>query len=217
MNKKRKVFIIIAIIVVIIGLGFIIWKSADNKEESDNITQSEPTELTQNNNTNQNTSTDSKQLLLDVMNSKEKFIDEDKNEVYFKDFKIVEAQTAEVYEYTFVDMDKDGTEELVVLTTSDYGAYVILHFENNKAYGYMIGFRSLENLKTDGSFIGSNGADSNEYLRMTFNKNSYSIIKEAVYDGLENVYKINDNDVSQKEIEEYAENWNKKEDVIWSK
>ena len=60
-----------------------------------------------NNNTTQNTSTDTKQLLLNVMNNKQKFIDEDNNEVYFKDFKIVENQTAKVDKYAFVDMDKD--------------------------------------------------------------------------------------------------------------
>ena len=172
---------------------------------------------TKNNNTTQNTSTDTKQLLLNVMNNKQKFIDEDNNEVYFKDFKIVENQTAKVDKYAFVDMDKDGTEELVIYTTSDYGAYVILHYENNKVYGYMIGVRSLENLKTDGSFMGSSGANSNEYSRMTFNKNSYSIKTEAVYDGTDKIYKINNEKVSEKEIKEYVENWNKKENVSWSK
>ena len=175
------------------------------------------TNTTTNSNTTQNTSTDTKQLLLNVMNNKQKFIDEDNNEVYFKDFKIVENQTAKVDKYAFVDMDKDGTEELVIYTTSDYGAYVILHYENNKVYGYMIGVRSLENLKTDGSFMGSSGANSNEYSRMTFNKNSYSIKTEAVYDGTDKIYKINNEKVSEKEIKEYVENWNKKENVSWSK
>ena len=151
------------------------------------------------------------------MNNKQKFIDEDNNEVYFKDFKIVENQTAKVDKYAFVDMDKDGTEELVIYTTSDYGAYVILHYENSKVYGYMVGVRSLENLKTDGSFIGSSGANSNEYLRMTFNKNSYNLETEAVYDGTNKDYKINNANVSEKEIKEYVENWNKKENVSWSK
>ena len=206
MSKGSKIFLILVIIIVIVGAGFFIWKNEENKTEGNNITNT-----TTNSNTTQNTSTDTKQLLLNVMNNKQKFIDEDNNEVYFKDFKIVENQTA------FVDMDKDGTEELVIYTTSDYGAYVILHYENNKVYGYMIGVRSLENLKTDGSFMGSSGANSNEYSRMTFNKNSYSIKTEAVYDGTDKIYKINNEKVSEKEIKEYVENWNKKENVSWSK
>ena len=186
MSKGSKIFLILVIIIVIVGAGFFIWKNEENKTEGNNITNT-----TTNSNTTQNTSTDTKQLLLNVMNNKQKFIDEDNNEVYFKDFKIVENQTAKVDKYAFVDMDKDGTEELVIYTTSDYGAYVILHYENNKVYGYMIGVRSLENLKTDGSFMGSSGANSNEYSRMTFNKNSYSIKTEAVYDGTDKIYKIN--------------------------
>ncbi len=212
MSKGSKIFLILVIIIVIVGAGFFIWKNEENKTEGNNITNT-----TTNSNTTQNTSTDTKQLLLNVMNNKQKFIDEDNNEVYFKDFKIVENQTAKVDKYAFVDMDKDGTEELVIYTTSDYGAYVILHYENNKVYGYMIGVRSLENLKTDGSFMGSSGANSNEYSRMTFNKNSYSIKTEAVYDGTDKIYKINNEKVSEKEIKEYVENWNKKENVSWSK
>ena len=165
----------------------------------------------------ENTSNSTKQLLLNVMNNKQKFLDEYNKEVFFKDFKIVENQTAKVDKYAFVDMDKDGTEELVIYTTSDYGAYVILHYENNKVYGYMIGVRSLENLKTDGSFMGSSGANSSEYSRMTFNKNSYSIKTEAVYDATNKVYEIDNTSVSEKQIKEYVENWNKKENVSWSK
>ena len=193
MSKGSKVFLILVIIIVIVGAGFFIWKNEENKTEGNNITNT-----TTNSNTTQNTSTDTKQLLLNVMNNKQKFIDEDNNEVYFKDFKIVENQTAKVDKYAFVDMDKDGTEELVIYTTSDYGAYVILHYENNKVYGYMIGVRSLENLKTDGSFMGSSGANSNEYSRMTFNKNSYSIKTEAVYDGTDKIYKINNEKANPK-------------------
>lgn len=158
-----------------------------------------------------------KQILLDVMNSKHKFIDENNKNVYFKDFEIVEGQTAEVETYAFVDMDDDGIEELIIYTTSDYGAYVILHYENKEVYGYMIGIRSLENLKADGTFIESNGADSHEYSRMKFNKNEYSIETEAIYDRIDKIYKINDTDVSEKEIKDYTEKWSKKEDVSWSK
>lgn len=164
-----------------------------------------------------NDTVNTKQLLLDVMNSKEKFISEDNKEVFLKDFKIVENETAKVDKYTFVDMDEDGIEELVIYTTSDYGAYVILHYEGGKVYGYMIGVRSLENLKTDGSFMGSSGANSNEYSRMTFNKNSYTINTEAVYDTTNQIYKINGTNVSEEKAKEYAETWNKKQNVNWSK
>lgn len=175
------------------------------------------TNTTSTSNTAQDTTNDTNQILLNVMNNKQKFIQEDNKEVYLKDFKIVENQTAQVDKYTFVDMDKDGTEELVIYTTSDYGAYIILHYENNKVYGYMIGVRSLENLKTDGSFMASSGANSTEYLRITFNKNTYTMETEAIYDETNKNYKINNETVSETKIKEYVTNWNKKENAKWNK
>ena len=212
--KKISKILIVLIILIIAGVvaGFFIWKNGESEKNNTNNITNTTTDTTSN-----SSKTDTNQLLLDVMNNEEKFINKDNKEVYLKDFKIVEEQTAKVDKYAFVDMDKDGIEELVIYTTSDYGAYVILHYENNKVYGYMIGVRSLENLKTDGSFMGSSGANSNEYSRMTFNKNSYNLETEAVYDGTNKDYKINNANVSEKEIKEYVENWNKKENVSWSK
>lgn len=150
------------------------------------------------------------------MNNKQTFIDKDNNETLLKNFKIIGEQTAKMEKYTFVDFDKDDIEELVIYTTSDYGAYVILHYEEEKVYGYMLEIRSLENLKADGSFTGSNGANSTEYLRMTFDKNDYSINTEAIYDRTNKIYKINMNEVSLEEITKYTKEWNKKEEVKWN-
>ena len=102
-------------------------------------------------------------------------------------------------------------------TDSNYGAYLIFHFYNNKIYGYVIGIRSLENLKKDGSFMGSNGADSSVYSKMSFEKDKYTIKEEAVNDGTNNVYKINNKNVTVEEINEFVQNWNLKEDVTYIK
>ena len=221
MGKGSKIILFLLIIIIIAGVGFLVWKNAGIKLNDNNNTNISETNNQTDNDTSNTTSTNSqiniKQLLLDVMDNKQKFIDEDNQEVFLKDFKIIENQTAEVDKYSFVDLDKDDIEELIIYTTSDYGAYVILHYEDNKIYGYMIEIRSLENLKTDGSFMGSSGANSIEYLRMTFNKNSYTFKTEAVYDDTNKVYKINDINVSEAEIKEYTENWNKKENVSWTK
>lgn len=173
--------------------------------------------LNSNNESTAVSSSSKRELLLNVMNSKQQFITEDNTKVFFKDFKIVENQTAKVDKYAFVDLDKDGVDELVIYTTSDYGAYVILHIEDNNVYGYKINVRALENLKVDGSFMGSNSANSSEYLRISFNKNSYTLTTEAVYDGTNQIYKIDNSTVSKAEIDKYVENWDKKENVSWNK
>lgn len=241
MGKGSRILLIVAIVLIATGSIFAIVKSTEKKQVNNKVDKKdfcdiidkatnktiEANKTTDNNIqenveniTNENisyNSTNKKQLLINVMNNKQKFINEDNKETYLKDLEIVENQKAEVDKYAFVDMDKDGIEELVIYTTSDYGAYIILHYENDKVYGFMIGVRSLENLKNDGSFMRSSGANSNEYSRMAFNKNSYSIKKEAVYDVTNKVYEIDNTGVSEKEIKEYVEKWNKKEDVNWNK
>lgn len=194
MNKLKKVSLLLSIIItfalLIIVIGVIIWKL-------NNITP----------NSNE------KRLLLNVMNNKQTFIDKDNKETLLKNFITAENQTAKVKEYAFVDFDNDGIEELVIYTTSNYGACVILHYEEGKVYGYMIETNSLENLKADGSFTGSNGENSTYYLRMIFDKNNYSINAEATYDKVNKIYRIDNEEVSLEEITEYIEKWNQKEDI----
>lgn len=202
----KKGITIILILILVGGVGFFSWKKLMPAQgENTSVETSNQKEV------------DVKQLLMDVMENKKKLIDEEKQEIYLKELKIVENQTAEVEKYAYVDMDNDGVEELVIYTTSDYGAYVILHYENEKVYGYKIGVRSLENLKKDGSFMGSSGANSTEYLRMSFDKNTYTLKTEAIYDSTNKEYEINDETVTKKEIEKYANDWDKKEDIVWSK
>lgn len=155
-------------------------------------------------------------LLKEVMNNEKKFTTEDKKETFLKDFIIVENETAKVDKYAFVDMDNDGIEELVILTTSDYGAYIVLHYENEVVYGYKIGIRSLESLKKDGTFIASSGATSNEYQTMSFDKNKYKTTSFAVYDTVNKVYKVNGKKVSKEAAKEYTENWATRENVEWT-
>lgn len=154
-------------------------------------------------------------LLSDVMNNKKKFTTENNKETYLKDFVIIENQKAKVDKYAYVDMDSDGILELVILTTSDYGAYVVLHYENGVIYGYKIGIRSLESLKKDGTFISSSGATSNEYSTMSFDKNKYKITAFAKYDTVNNVYEVDGNKVDKEVAKEYTDNWSKRENVEW--
>src|SRR5574344_1409304 len=121
-------------------------------------------------------------ILLDVLKNNAKLINENNEEILFKDYRIPGCVTTEANQYAFTDLDKDGIDELIAKTTSDYGAYIIIHYDkkgDGKIYGYMIEARSLENLKADGLFMGSNGADYSEYLSMSFDKNKKVIKAEA--------------------------------------
>lgn len=159
------------------------------------------------------TTVDYNAKLLKVLNSQAKFIDENNNKVLFKDFKVTDTETAVEEKHAFVDLDNDKIDELVVYTTSSIKSYMIFHYENSNIYGYLIGVRSLENLKKDGSFIGSNGVDSREYLTMSFDKNKYTMNKEAIYDGINKIYKIDNKDVTKDEIDAFISKFNDKSDV----
>lgn len=84
-------------------------------------------------------------ILIQVMNSERTFIDSGGNELLFENYKVYGVDKAYAEKYTFVDLDSDGVEELAVLTTSDYGVYMIFRYDKQtkRTYGYLLGFRSF--------------------------------------------------------------------------
>lgn len=66
-------------------------------------------------------------------------------------------------QYAFIDMDNDNIDELVIFDVK-MTYYLVLHYENEKVYGYNIGARSLIHLRTDGSFMTSSAAGINSIL-----------------------------------------------------
>ena len=158
-----------------------------------------------------------KEILINAMNSKQTFIAESGEEILFNEYVLPNEKTTEAEEYAFVDLDKDGIEELAVLTTADYGEYIVFRYEevSEKVYAYLIGIRAFQEVKTDGSFRGSSGADSHSYLEMEFADNKMQIKTIAVDDGMIGEYKINGEAVTKEKINEYVNAWNQKENVEW--
>lgn len=145
---------------------------------------------------------DNDSLLLDAINNKKKVIYKDK-EVFYKDIVIVDKETADVDKYAFVDFDNDDNNELVVLTTLDYGAYVLLHRENDKVYANVIGIRSMNSLKKDGTFKASSGADNFDIATLKFDGEKCENKVLATFDKENKIYEINDKKVKLAKIEEY--------------
>lgn len=208
----KKFLIIICVIIALAVGGLFIYKNYNNSSLENNV-QNNSINIYENEDLN--IDVDINTRLFDVMNSCITFIDSTNNRVMFNEYKISNEEKAVPSKYAYVDLDNDGIEELVVLTTSDYGAYIILKYQDNNIYGHMIGIRSFEKLKVDGSFIGSSGANNNEYLTITFNENKYSLNKEAVFDENNQIYQIKGKGVTKDEINTFVEEWNKKENVKW--
>lgn len=75
-------------------------------------------------------------------------------------------------QFAVVDMDGDGTPE-VVFQRSDYRGFVVLRYLEGDIYGYEVNYRGLMNLKKDGSYLGSAGATDNWVGKMRFLGNFY--------------------------------------------
>ena len=73
--------------------------------------------------------------------------------------------------FAVVDMDGDQVPEVVLEIDDDMG-YVILRYKDGEIYGNEIDYRSLENLKEDGSHGGDAGAGDNWIKKLYFIGNS---------------------------------------------
>ena len=61
-----------------------------------------------------------------------------------------------IWDFAAVDLDRDGEEEVVLFAVGaagDMGGKLILHQIGDKVYGYISDNRTLEELKTDGTFL----------------------------------------------------------------
>lgn len=163
----------------------------------------------------------SEKALSDVLDNKITFISENGSATYLQDYKIGEGTLSTPIDavpskYTYVDMDSDGETELVVNVSDKYGYYLVLHYSSQEVYGFEFNARSLLSLKTDGSFMASNGAASNSYCKISFDDNSYTIIYEAVQDSTAGKFELDGENVSIEALNEFINDWNLKSNVEWT-
>lgn len=189
---------------------------------------------------------DNDAFLLKVLNNKLPFINEKGEQFYLKDYKSIYKYPEDTtyYEkenifiprdYAFVDLDRDGLNELVV-SEAPYGdTYLILHKSNDVVYGYCLYTRWFQSLKTDGTFMATGGAVSNCYRTISFHQNTYAITTLATFifsadekkpsnnrfgfepDYTESTFEIDGKAVSLAQIEAFAEEWSNRSGVTWIK
>lgn len=115
--------------------------------------------------------------------------------------------------YTFVDLDQDGTTELAVRCTTDYGLYLLFRYDSKSGniYGYSIGARSFQDVKTDGTFSGSSGAVDFSVSKITFDASRMQITELANGTGPS----IDGKEVSEEEFNAYWTQWENRESCEW--
>ncbi len=163
------------------------------------------------------------ETLLAVLSSETPFVTETGKTVYLKDYSYYEEAGAPKFfadQYTFVDMDQDGQDEMVVKEEQNLNASLVFHKDGDTVYGYLFYVRMLQDLKQDGSFAGSGSAFLRAFSTVTFNKTEYTLTDLAVYEyygegAEENEFSINGNPVSETEINAFLEERAALPDAQW--
>lgn len=158
--------------------------------------------------------------LIDVMNNRKEFVAENGSKVYLQDYQIPDTYDViklNVETYTFVDLDHDDINELVLNATTESKRYLILHYNTNDStiYGYSVGARSMIDIKTDGSFWGSGGAGINQILTLTFDQGKLNYKTIASRNDYNNIYQINNAPATEQEMREFLDQWNARESCKW--
>ena len=164
---------------------------------------------------------DYKSIYMEVLDGKRKFIDESDREVSFNEYLNNEKGSMDSAKvtYTYIDFDnKDSSkhEEMVVLTETNDGYYLILNYDINddKVYGIYKNYRDMIYIKDDATIYGSGGVNANYVYRLMLDKNKCEEITLAENDS--GVYKIDNKEVSESEYNKYMEDYNSKESVVFT-
>ncbi|MCM1124740.1 MAG: hypothetical protein NC416_19365 [Eubacterium sp.] len=136
-----------------------------------------------------------------------------------------DSVTIGVTKFAWIDLDGDGEEETVLWLQmngiSDCG-FEILHYQNGEVYGYTAPYRAFMNLKTDGTFLFSNGSADFGVGQMIFSGTAYRIngqvYSESEYDADKECmvrYYADEEACSEDAFHAAIDRQEQKMDVIW--
>ncbi len=132
--------------------------------------------------------------------------------------------TVEVEEYTVVDLDADGIDEIVLWLSvngvENYGCE-ILRYHDEDVYGYLMWYRAFNCLKEDGTFSFSGGAMDSGFGKIVFDGKDFSTEKiaysESQYGSDDEIivtYFVNGEKVAHDQFEAEIQKQNKKPDSV---
>ena len=118
-------------------------------------------------------------------------------------------------QYSSVDMDGDGVRELVVLSAKmDF--FLVLRYNGGQVTGYMVPYRGLMQLRTDGRFWSSGGAALSVIGRMSFDGPDYTVTELAYRDQYDGVYRLDGVASDKESVEAYYTAWESVPEVEWT-
>ncbi len=109
--------------------------------------------------------------------------------------------------YAYVDFDSDGIDELVIVDAT-LNFFLILRYYNENVNGYILENISLQDIKTDGSFLTVRYNSYTAISRVSFEELDCAVTNLAYKDDSENIYQLNQESATRDEVEKYFDNWN---------
>ena len=159
------------------------------------------------------------EMLSKVLNNETTFVAENGKTVYLKQYQLLETSIIKMIpiEYAFVDMDQDGTDEMVLYVTPDFGAYLVFYIYEETIYCFQFNAWEMRDLKTDGTFVMSEDERDRSYLKITFEKDKYSFVEKAYENTYHNIYRVNQKDTTKEKVDAYANDFDHKAGASWTK
>lgn len=128
-------------------------------------------------------------------------------------FFTVEELPWTVERFAVQDLDGDGVME-AVLEVSNYMGYVILRYqEDGSVTGHEIWHRAFQNLKADGSYMGSGSSSNHSYWQ--FHHGGDILLAECYDNGTEMVCWVDGQKVDEAAFAAFEEEQAAKPDAIW--
>jgi len=118
--------------------------------------------------------------------------------------------------FTVIDMDGDGTPEVIV-NMSGFDIRIVLYYDEYIVYGFIFGFREMKDIKLDGSFDWSNSSATDGVRKLQFSRGDYDYINVASWESTDSgeTISINGAPASQDEYDSFRATWSQKESVAW--
>lgn len=135
--------------------------------------------------------------------------------------------TISLEQYTMVDLDRDGAQELILWVEWQGISYLILHEMNGTLYGYLCGSKAIDCFRTDGTFYDSYVAVGEGmgvgYATMSFTETgyeshpfTYDLSLPSREDGLDHYVLVVDGQPADDQTYSAAvEAQEQKEQVVW--
>ncbi|MFA9376007.1 MAG: hypothetical protein ACERKZ_04550 [Lachnotalea sp.] len=229
---KSKVYNVFFFLLSIISLSACSTAKANSNPKSEDVSNSQIIDSSKSDSTTDTSFTEENVIAINayraILENEDAFISIDDNNLEFllNDFLDINANDQGIYNvvhFTEIDMDGDQIQEMVLelcLGDASYPSeYEILHYNNNKVYGYNFESHGFESLKADGTYTYENSSGDvginkiiNWNLKATESTLAYSMENS---NGKGTSYFINDNSVVKKDFDTLYNQQCEKKDVLW--